>query len=132
MPGYFKKAFTIGPLRLNLSKSGVGLSFGITGLRIGTGPRGPYIHAGREGIYYRKSLNNTQEECSHEEFENIEPEQVPEDPKEKFLFYFKKSIKFIISIFLIMLIVYIVIFFGILYLIYYIIKPSKRKRKRKH
>ena len=38
MPIYLKKAFSFGPFRLNLSKSGLGLSFGVTGLRIGTGP----------------------------------------------------------------------------------------------
>lgn len=61
MNAYLKKAFTLGPLRLNLSKSGLGLSFGVTGLRIGTGPKGPYIHAGRGGLYFRKSLKNKNE-----------------------------------------------------------------------
>ena len=57
MGWYLKKAFKIGPfLRLNLSKSGVGFSFGVKGARIGRGPRGTYVAAGREGIYYRQSL----------------------------------------------------------------------------
>lgn len=43
-------------LRVNLSESGIGLSFGVKGLRVGTGPHGNYIHAGRKGVYYRKSL----------------------------------------------------------------------------
>lgn len=51
---YIRKAFSSGPVRLNLSKSGIGFSTGITGLRLGVGPRGPYIHAGRKGIYFRK------------------------------------------------------------------------------
>ena len=46
----------MGPLRFNLSKSGVGLSAGVKGLRIGTGPRGNYVHMGRGGIYYRKTI----------------------------------------------------------------------------
>lgn len=57
MSFYIRKSVKVGPFRLNLSKSGIGLSAGIKGLRIGTGPRGNYIHAGRHGVYYRKMLN---------------------------------------------------------------------------
>lgn len=53
---YIRKALTVGPFRFNLSKSGVGISAGIKGLRIGSGPRGNYIHMGRGGLYYRKTL----------------------------------------------------------------------------
>ncbi|MBI3989089.1 MAG: DUF4236 domain-containing protein [candidate division NC10 bacterium] len=53
---YLRKAFRFGPVRVNLSKSGVGVSLGVKGLRIGTGPRGAYLHAGRGGLYFRKSL----------------------------------------------------------------------------
>ncbi len=56
MPLYLRKSVKAGPFRFNFSKSGVGLSVGITGLRIGTGPRGHYVHAGRNGVYYRSSL----------------------------------------------------------------------------
>jgi uncharacterized protein DUF4236 len=55
---YLRKSFRFGPLRLNLSKSGFGLSGGVTGARLGIGPRGPYVHAGRYGLYYRKSLSS--------------------------------------------------------------------------
>ncbi len=55
---YIKKSFGFGPLRLNLSRSGLGASFGVTGARIGVGPKGTYVHAGREGLYYRKSLSS--------------------------------------------------------------------------
>ncbi|MFH2055810.1 MAG: DUF4236 domain-containing protein, partial [bacterium] len=51
---YLRKAFRSGPVRLNLSKSGFGLSGGIKGARVGIGARGTYIHAGRGGLYYRK------------------------------------------------------------------------------
>lgn len=54
---YIRKALRVGPLRFNLSKSGVGVSAGIKGLRLGTGPRGNYVHMGRAGLYFRKSLN---------------------------------------------------------------------------
>lgn len=58
MPLYVRKSLTRGPIRLNLSKHGLGASFGVTGLRIGVGPKGTYIHAGREGLYYRKYLDS--------------------------------------------------------------------------
>lgn len=54
---YLKKGFNIGPVRINLSKSGVGVSVGGKGLRFGSGPKGNYVHSGRGGLYYRKSLS---------------------------------------------------------------------------
>lgn len=57
MPFYLRKSIKVGPIRFNLSKSGVGVSAGIKGFRIGSGPRGNYVHIGRGGIYYRKSLD---------------------------------------------------------------------------
>jgi hypothetical protein len=53
---YFRKGFNFGPLRLNLSRSGLGASVGVKGARIGVGPRGSYIHMGRGGLYYRQTL----------------------------------------------------------------------------
>jgi hypothetical protein len=46
----------MGPFRINFSKSGIGLSAGIPGFRIGTGPRGNYVQMGAQGIYYRAAL----------------------------------------------------------------------------
>src|SRR5438105_5281345 len=60
MPWGFRRSLRLaGPLRLNLSKSGLGLSLGVPGLHIGVGPRGRYVRAGLPGtgVYYRKSLN---------------------------------------------------------------------------
>lgn len=55
--GFFiKKSVNVGPLRFNLSKSGVGVSTGFKGFRIGTGPRGNYVQVGSNGIYYKKSF----------------------------------------------------------------------------
>jgi hypothetical protein len=55
---FIRKSFGgLGPVRLNLSKSGLGVSAGIKGARIGVGPRGAYVHAGRGGLYYRKQLS---------------------------------------------------------------------------
>lgn len=56
MSFYLRKSIRVGPFRFNLSNSGVGVSAGVTGFRVGSGPRGNYIHMGRGGIYYRKTL----------------------------------------------------------------------------
>jgi hypothetical protein len=53
---YLRKSISAGPFRFNLSGSGLGLSVGVKGFRVGTGPRGNYVHMGRDGLYYRASL----------------------------------------------------------------------------
>ncbi|AYG64065.1 DUF4236 domain-containing protein [Rhizobium jaguaris] len=58
MPFYIRKSVKAGPFRFNFSKGGVGVSVGVKGLRIGTGPRGHYIHVGRGGLYYRASISS--------------------------------------------------------------------------
>lgn len=58
MGWYLRKSFPFGPLRINLSKSGIGASVGVKGLRVSTGPKGRQLNAGREGLYYRTSLNS--------------------------------------------------------------------------
>lgn len=58
MPFYIRDSVNLGPFRLNLSKSGFGISAGVKGLRVGTGPRGHYIQAGMNGVYYRKTLGS--------------------------------------------------------------------------
>jgi hypothetical protein len=59
MPFYIRKAFSSGPLRLNLSKGGLGFSFGVKGARLGVNSRGQaYVHGGRHGVYYRKNLGS--------------------------------------------------------------------------
>jgi hypothetical protein len=54
---YIRKGFSFGPLRLNLSRSGLGASFGVKGARIGVGPRGSYVQMGRGGLYYRQTIS---------------------------------------------------------------------------
>jgi hypothetical protein len=56
MSFYLRKSVAVGPLRFNLSGSGIGVSAGVKGLRVGTGPHGNYVHMGRGGFYYRKTL----------------------------------------------------------------------------
>lgn len=54
---YLRKSLKLGPIRVNLSKSGLGISGGVTGARFGINSRGEaYTHAGRYGIYHRQSL----------------------------------------------------------------------------
>lgn len=58
MAFYLRKSFRMGPVRLNLSKSGLGVSGGVTGARLGVNSRGrTYVHGGRHGLYYRKHLS---------------------------------------------------------------------------
>ena len=64
MGWYLRKSLNLGPIRINLSKSGLGMSAGVKGLRVGTGPRGKYLHAGREGLYYRTSLDTHAEQAT--------------------------------------------------------------------
>jgi len=52
----FAKSVKFGAVRFNFSGSGIGMSVGIPGLRIGSGPRGAYIGGGIAGFRYRKSL----------------------------------------------------------------------------
>lgn len=52
---YVRQSLNAGPFRFNLSRSGIGISAGVPGFRVGSGPRGNYIHAGAHGVYYRAS-----------------------------------------------------------------------------
>ncbi len=53
---YVRKGFNFGPLRVNFSRSGIGLSLGVKGLRFSAGPNGNFFHAGRKGVYYKQKL----------------------------------------------------------------------------
>ncbi|MBV9110987.1 MAG: DUF4236 domain-containing protein, partial [Gemmatimonadetes bacterium] len=53
---YVRKSVTAGPFRFTFSKSGIGVSAGIKGLRVGTGPRGSYVRVGAGGLSYRMSI----------------------------------------------------------------------------
>lgn len=56
---FLRKAFSSGPVRLNLSKGGLGLSGGMKGARLSAGPRGLHLFAGRGGLYYRKRMGGS-------------------------------------------------------------------------
>lgn len=66
MPFYIRKYVTLGPFRINFSKSGVGLSVGVRGFRVGTGPRGHYVHMGAGGVYYRRTLGRKKKRVAHQ------------------------------------------------------------------
>lgn len=85
MGWYLKKSFSFGPLRLNLSKSGIGASVGVKGLRVSTGPKGRQLNAGREGLYYRASLNTPSTQFASEpDAIDSDPETIKDaSPKEK-------------------------------------------------
>lgn len=55
---YFRKSKSFGPIRLNFSKSGIGVSTGVKGARLIFSPNGTYVHLGRHGIYYKKKISN--------------------------------------------------------------------------
>lgn len=56
MGWFIRKSKSVGPVRFNLSKSGVGISTGVKGARMSFGPRGTYVNLGKNGIYYRKKI----------------------------------------------------------------------------
>lgn len=57
MGWFLRKSIRFGPLRLNLSKRGLGASMGVKGLRAGVDTTGkPYVAGGRGGIYFRQRL----------------------------------------------------------------------------
>lgn len=66
-------------MRFNLSKSGIGVSGGVKGFRAGTGPSGNYIHMGRGGIYYRKTLGGGQKRRASDNTQHIYQEPIPNE-----------------------------------------------------
>jgi hypothetical protein len=54
----WRRSTSLGPLRFNFSKSGVGVSVGVRGARISTGPRGTYVHIGAGGFRYSQRVGS--------------------------------------------------------------------------
>jgi hypothetical protein len=65
----YRKSYKVAPgLRVNVSKSGIGLSGGVRGARLGVGPRGPYMSVGIPGTglsYYQRLGSSTRSRSSH-------------------------------------------------------------------
>lgn len=77
---YMRKSISFGGVRFNFSKSGVGASVGVKGFRVGTGPKGNYIHMGRNGIYYRAALGQKKSNSNIEN--NSQPPPLPRQPQQ--------------------------------------------------
>ena len=55
---YLKKSINLGPLKLNLSNSGIGISTGTKGLRTGVDSKGRmYVSGGKGVLRYKKYLS---------------------------------------------------------------------------
>ena len=59
MGWYFRKSKSVGPFRVNFSKSGMSFSTGVKGARMSFGPKGTFVNVGGNGIYYRKKLGSS-------------------------------------------------------------------------
>lgn len=63
---FLRKSFKAGPVRINLSKSGVGVSAGPKGLKAGIGPKGAYVSGGKGPVRYRKYINTKNKSSSNQ------------------------------------------------------------------
>lgn len=68
----------MGPLRFNLSRSGLSVSGGVRGARVNVGPRGTYITLGAQGFRYRKKLTSTPSSTSQPP--QVQPSQLQPHP----------------------------------------------------
>lgn len=60
----FRRSVKFGPLRVNLSRSGVSLSGGVRGARVNVGPRGTYVTLSAAGFQYRRKLDGAGRDSS--------------------------------------------------------------------
>ena len=77
---YLRKSVSVGPFRVNFSNSGVGVSAGIKGLRVGTGPRGNYISVGTGALRYRATLPSSRSP-GRPSSSTHQPSDVSQDPR---------------------------------------------------
>ena len=76
-------------LRLNISKSGVGVSAGVRGFRLSSGPRGSFINVGLPGtgLSYRRKLSSGKKESSAQRNSvkaSAQAAEIPDIPKPGF------------------------------------------------
>lgn len=103
---FFRKRIKINNgLSLNLSKKGLGVSFGVPGCRMSIGADDKKsLNISKNGVYYRKSLNSKKEEAVNSTYytpQNTNNEEI-DMPAAQFwglLFLFMLCIIFIISCF---------------------------------
>lgn len=70
---FFRKSTGFGPIRLNFSKSGIGVSTGVKGARLVFSPKGTYVHLGRNGFYYRKHFSSKNKQNYQDHVNNEVP-----------------------------------------------------------
>lgn len=58
----YRKSISAGPFRFNLSGSGIGVSVGVPGFRVGSGPRGNYVSISKGGFTYRTTLPSSRKQ----------------------------------------------------------------------
>lgn len=71
----FRKSVKIGPIRLNASKSGIGISGGVKGARISVSPKGKVSTSiGANGVYYRSQIGGGKrtKKAQYEQIEEME------------------------------------------------------------
>lgn len=85
---HLRKSFKCGPFRFNLSNSGIGVSTGVKGLRVGVDGKGrSYIGGGKRILRYRKYLN-TSPTASSANIHKISEHHIPKELNTKEGFYF--------------------------------------------
>lgn len=61
-----RKSLKAGPFRFNFSQSGIGVSAGVKGFRVGSGPRGNYIRIGGGKAHYLRTSPPQKHSVKHE------------------------------------------------------------------
>ncbi|WP_409181194.1 DUF4236 domain-containing protein [Amycolatopsis sp. VS8301801F10] len=59
MSFYLRTRVNVGPLRVSMSRAGLGASAGVPGFRVGAGPRGAYVTLGGGLVSYRTTTRTT-------------------------------------------------------------------------
>ena len=73
----FRKSIKAGPIKMNISRSGIGLSTGTKGAHVGISSRGgAYVSGGANGVYFRKKLGG-KENTNATSGNEINEESVP-------------------------------------------------------
>ncbi len=60
MSFYLRTSVKVGPVRVNMSRAGMGASVGVPGFRLGAGPRGTYVSLGGGLVSYRATVRSPQ------------------------------------------------------------------------
>lgn len=60
MSFYLRTSVKVGPVRVNMSRMGLGASVGVPGFRLGAGPRGTYVSLGGGLVSYRATVRSPQ------------------------------------------------------------------------